>query len=107
MATFFLRLLPHDDKPAALAQTVERLRDGEPSPDVHIVDPGFRRGRLPKGHCSFLTWSTHTRQGVLIVPSRCPGAHAFRRAGPRHTQEHGPAFWRRLSPVEILFRSEP
>jgi hypothetical protein len=39
MATVFLRLLAHNDKPAALAQAVERLRDGEPSPDVHIVDP--------------------------------------------------------------------
>jgi len=39
MATVFLRLLAHDDKPAALAQAVERVRDGAASPDVHIVDP--------------------------------------------------------------------
>ena len=48
MATVFLRLLAKDDKPAALAQAVDRLRDGEPSPDVHIVDPcrsGRCRGR--------------------------------------------------------------
>jgi hypothetical protein len=38
MATVFLRLLAHDDKHAALAKAVERLRDGEPSPDVHVVD---------------------------------------------------------------------
>src|SRR6266436_1353661 len=44
MATVFLRLLAHDDKPAALAQAVDRLRDGEPSPDVHVVDPeSFRQ----------------------------------------------------------------
>jgi len=44
MATVFLRLLAHDDKPAALAQAVERLRDGEASPDVHVVDPeSFRQ----------------------------------------------------------------
>ena len=44
MATVFLRLLAHDDKPAALAQTVDRLRDGEPSPDVHVVEPeSFRQ----------------------------------------------------------------
>ena len=44
MATVFLRLLAHDDKPAALAQAVDRLRDGEASPDVHVVDPeSFRQ----------------------------------------------------------------
>jgi hypothetical protein len=44
MATVFLRLLAHDDKPAALAEAVDRLRDGEPSPDVHVVDPqSFRQ----------------------------------------------------------------
>src|ERR1700719_473219 len=44
MATVFLRLLAHDDKPAALAQALDRLRDGEPSPDVHVVDPeSFRQ----------------------------------------------------------------
>ena len=32
MATVFLRLLAHDDKPAALAQAVERLRDGGGQP---------------------------------------------------------------------------
>jgi len=25
----------------------------------------------------------------------------------RYTHEHSPAFWRRLCPVEIVFRSEP
>jgi hypothetical protein len=44
MATVFFRLLANDDKPAALAQAVDRLRDGEPSPDGHIVDPeSFRQ----------------------------------------------------------------
>jgi len=44
MATVFLRLLAHDDKPAALAQAVERLRDGQDSPDVHVIDPeSFRQ----------------------------------------------------------------
>ena len=44
MATVFLRLLAHDDKPAALAQAVKRLRDGKASPDVHVVDPqSFRK----------------------------------------------------------------
>jgi len=35
-------------------------------------------------------------QGLLFSP-----------AGARYTPEHGPAFWRRLCPLEILFRSEP
>jgi hypothetical protein len=43
MATVFLRLLAHDDKPAALAHAVERLRDGEAGADVHVVDPGSFR----------------------------------------------------------------
>src|SRR4051812_17467673 len=44
MATVFLRLLAHDDKPAALAQAVDRLRDGQASPDVYAVDPeSFRQ----------------------------------------------------------------
>ena len=44
MATVFLRLLAHDDKPAALAKAVDRLRNGEPSPDIHVVDPeSFRK----------------------------------------------------------------
>ena len=44
MATVFLRLLAHDDKQAALARAVDQLRDGEPSPDVHLVDPqSFRQ----------------------------------------------------------------
>ena len=44
MATVFFRLLAHDDKPAALAQAVDRLRVGEASPDVHVVDPeSFRQ----------------------------------------------------------------
>jgi hypothetical protein len=44
MATVFLRLLAHDDKPAALARAIERLRDGQDSPDVHVVDPeSFRQ----------------------------------------------------------------
>src|SRR4051794_10790733 len=44
MATVFLRLLAHDDKPAALARAVDRLRNGEASPDVHVVDPeSFRQ----------------------------------------------------------------
>jgi hypothetical protein len=44
MATVFLRQLAHEDKASALAQAVDRLRDGEPSPDVHTVDPvSFRQ----------------------------------------------------------------
>jgi hypothetical protein len=43
MATVFLRLLAHDDKPAALARAVDRLRDGEASPYVHVVDPASFR----------------------------------------------------------------
>src|SRR4051794_9406004 len=44
MATVFFRLLAHNDKHAALAQTIDRLRDGEPSPDVHVVNPeSFRQ----------------------------------------------------------------
>jgi len=54
MATVFLRLLAHDDKPAALAWVVERLRDGEPSPDVFAVDPDSFR-QVPG---SPFAWST-------------------------------------------------
>jgi hypothetical protein len=42
MATVFIRLLAHDDKAAALAQSVERIRNGEASPDVHVVDQTSR-----------------------------------------------------------------
>jgi hypothetical protein len=42
--TVFLRLLQADDKPAALAQAVKRILEGEASPDVHVVDPeSFRQ----------------------------------------------------------------
>lgn len=44
MATVFLRLLANDDKAAALGQAIERIRDGQDSPDVHVVDPkSFRQ----------------------------------------------------------------
>lgn len=37
--TTFLRLLAHDDKPAALAAAVDALRSGETCPDVYRTDP--------------------------------------------------------------------
>ena len=44
MATVFVRLLANDDKSAGLANAVDRLREGEVCPDVHIVDPeSFRQ----------------------------------------------------------------
>jgi hypothetical protein len=43
MATIFLRLLAHDDKPAALAEAVDCLRDGKAGPDVRVVDPELFR----------------------------------------------------------------
>ncbi len=53
MATVFLRRLAHDDKPAARAHAVKRLRDGGASPDVHVVDPeSFRQvPRAPFAYC--------------------------------------------------------
>jgi hypothetical protein len=53
MATVFLRLLAHDDKPAALAQAVDRLREGTPNPDVFEVEPeSFHR--VPGGTACIL-----------------------------------------------------
>ena len=44
MQTLFLRLLAHDDKPAALADAVQCLRDGQPCPDAYTVEPeSFRQ----------------------------------------------------------------
>jgi len=39
MTTTFLRLLAHDDKPAALAAAVDALRGGEECPDAFAADP--------------------------------------------------------------------
>ena len=67
MATVFLRLLAHDDKPAALDQAVEQLRDGGASPDVHIVDPeSFRQ--VP-GSPSAYWVSEHVRRTFVRLPS--------------------------------------
>jgi hypothetical protein len=39
MATVFLSLLTHSDKPAALANGVQSVRTGNTSSDIHIADP--------------------------------------------------------------------
>jgi hypothetical protein len=63
MATVFLRLLAHDDKPDALALAVERLRDGEPSPDVHVVAPeSFRQEAASRGRRWFPVFATRPCQ---------------------------------------------
>lgn len=70
MASVFLRLLAHDDKPAALAQAVDRLRDGEPSPDVHVVDPeSFRQ--VPES--PFAYWVSEKVRGLFTELSRFEG----------------------------------
>ncbi|MGD0043302.1 MAG: hypothetical protein ABSE84_23340 [Isosphaeraceae bacterium] len=58
MAIGFLRLLAHDDKPDALALAVERLRDGEPSPDVHVAPESFRQEAASRGRRRFPVFAT-------------------------------------------------
>lgn len=74
MQTLFLRLLARDDKPAALADAVQRLRDGQPCPDAHAVEPeSFRQ--VPG--VPFVYW---VRERVRQVFKRLP---EFQSAGRR------------------------
>ena len=74
MPTLFLRLLAHDDKPAALADAVQCLRDGQPCPDAYAVEPeSFRQ--VPGA--PFVYW---VRERVRQVFKRLP---EFQSAGRR------------------------
>lgn len=72
MSTLFLRLLAHDDKPAALADAIEHIRDGQPSPDVFTVEPeSFRQ--VPGA--PFAYWVSERVRGLFeeLVPFESEG----------------------------------
>ena len=65
--TTFLRLLAHDDKPAALAATIAALRAGEPHPDVFAVDPASFKA-VPGSPMAYWVSEELRRIFVLLPP---------------------------------------